>query len=120
MLGMSLLMALWAADSQNNLRAIDRLALRGTRVLVAVIAVVFAAFLALLAVADRLDDVDPRNRVIPAAAAVATIIIAAIALRSAARAQRLSNVRSAVTCIFGAYAGALCVAGVAAFPAIDR
>lgn len=120
MLGMSLLIALWAADSQNNLRAVDRFALRGTRVLVAVIAAVFAAFLALLAVADRLDDIDARNRVVPGAAAAATIIVAAIALRRAARAQRLSDVRGAVTCIFGAYAGALCVAGIAAFPAIDR
>lgn len=120
MLGMSLLMALWTADSQNNLRAIDRFALRGTRVLVAVIAGVFAAFLVLLALADRLDDIDPLNRIIPAAAAAGTIMVAGGALRFAARAQRLSNVRGAVRCIFGAYAGALCVAGVAAFPAIDR
>ncbi len=117
MLGISLLIALWAADSHNSLRAIDRIALRGTRVLVALMVGVFAAFLVLLAVADPIES---HHKVVPAAAAVGAVVIAAIALRFAGRAQRLSNVRSAVTCIFGAYAGALCVAGVAAFPAIDR
>ena len=120
MLGMSLLIALWAIDSQNRLRAIDRFALRGTRVLVSAMVCVFAAFLVLLAVADPMDSIAPLNRVIPVATAVGAIVVAAIALRFAARAQRLSNARSAVTCIFAAYAGALCVAGVAAFPAIDR
>ncbi len=117
MLGTSLLIALWAADSHNHLRAIDRFALRGTRVLVAIMVGVFAAFLVLLAIADPIES---RDKVVPVAAAVGAVVIAAIALRFASRAQRLSNVRGAVTCIFGAYAGALCVAGVAAFPAIDR
>jgi len=122
MLGMSLLIALWARESQNNLTATDRFALRGTRVLVAIIACVFAAFLLLLAAADRLnyEPIDHLNEVIRISAAAVTIIVAAVALRYAARAQRLSDVSSAVVCTFGAYAGALCVAGIAAFPAIDR
>jgi 4-amino-4-deoxy-L-arabinose transferase-like glycosyltransferase len=122
MLGMSLLVALWARDSQNKLTAMDRFALRGTRVLVAAIACGFAAFLLLLAVADRLsyEPLDHLNKVIRITAAAATIIVAAMALRFAARAQRLSNVRSTIVCTFGAYAGALCIAGIAAFPAIDQ
>jgi len=122
MLGMSLLIALWARESQNRLTAMDRFALRATRVLVAVIASVFAAFLLLLAVADRLnyEPIDHLNKLIRIAAAAGTIMVAGIALRFAARAQRRSNVRSAVVCTFGAYAGALCIAGIAAFPAIDQ
>jgi 4-amino-4-deoxy-L-arabinose transferase-like glycosyltransferase len=122
MLGMSLLIALWAHESQNKLTAMDRFALRGTRVLVAAIACVFAALLLLLAIADRLnyEPLDHLNKVIRIAAAAATIIVAAVALRFAARAQRLSNVHSAVVRTFGAYTGALCIAGIAAFPAIDR
>lgn len=122
MLGMSLLIALWARESHNRLTAMDRFALRATRVLVAAAAGVFAAFLLLLAVADRLNyqPIDHFNEVLRIIAAAATIIVAAIALRFAARAQRLSNVRGAVVYIFGAYAGALCIAGMAAFPAIDQ
>ena len=122
MLGMSLLIALWARESQNRLTALDRFALRGTRALVAVIACVFAAFLVLLAWADRLNylPIDHLDEGIRIAAAAATIIVAATALRFASRAQRLSNVRGTVVCTFGAYAGALCIAGIAAFPAVDQ
>jgi len=83
---------------------------------------VFAAFLSLLALADRLNyqPIDHLEEGIRIAAAAATIIVAAIALRFASRAQRLSNVRGAVVCTFGAYVGALCIAGIAAFPAVDQ
>lgn len=122
MLGMSLLIALWARESQNKLTALDRFALRGTRMLVAVIACVFAAFLLLLAIADRLnyEPIDRLNEAVRVSAAAATLIVAGVGLRFATRAQRLGEVRSAVVCTFGAYAGALCVAGIAAFPAIDE
>jgi 4-amino-4-deoxy-L-arabinose transferase-like glycosyltransferase len=122
MIGMCLLISLWACESHNALSGIDSVALRGTRVLVAAIACGFAAFLVLLAIADRVDHgpLDRIDRVIQTSAAAATIVIAAIGLHYAARAQRLSNTRGAIACTFGAYVGALCMAGMAAFPAIDR
>jgi 4-amino-4-deoxy-L-arabinose transferase-like glycosyltransferase len=121
-LGISVLVALWALDSQNNMSGLDRLALRGTRVLVALIACVFAGFLLVLAAQERLDyaRIDQANTVIRIVAALAALLCAAIALRLAARAQHRGNVRGSVVCTFGAYAGALCLAGVAAFPAVDR
>jgi 4-amino-4-deoxy-L-arabinose transferase-like glycosyltransferase len=122
MLGISLLGALWAQESQNNMSRLDRLALRGTRVLVGLIACVFSAFLLLLAAEDRLDygPMDQLNRVIRIVAAIATLLVAAIGLWLAARAQRLGNAQGSLVHTFAAYAGALCVAGIAAFPAIDQ
>ncbi len=122
MLGVSLAIALWAVETRNNLQAIDRFALRATRVLVALIACVFAVFLWVLAVADRIDygPIDQVNGIMRIVAALLILFVAVVALRFAARAQRRSNVQSSVICTFGAYAAALCLTGIAAFPAIDQ
>ena len=108
MVGASLLITLWAVDAQNNMRRIDRFALRGTRAVVAVIALVFAGFLIFL------------GGKVQVVAAIGTLIVAAVALLFAAREQRLSNVRSSVICTFIAYASTWCIAGLAAFPAVDE
>lgn len=121
MLGMSLLIGLWAGESRMS--PLDALALRGTRVLVMLIACVFAGFLALLANGDPpppYDTQDSTNRLIALFAAIATVVVAAISLRRAARAQRQGSASSSVICTFAAYAGALCVSAIAAFPAIDQ
>ena len=121
MLGISLLIALWASDSK--ISRLDSFALRGTRVLVALIACVFSGFLALLSAGHPpppYDNSDVTSRLIALLAAIATLLVAAIALRVAARAQRQGNVQGSVICTFGAYAGAFCVAGIAAFPAVDQ
>jgi hypothetical protein len=93
-------------------------------VLVALIAVVFSGFLVLLSAGNPPPPYaaasDVTNRLIALFAAAATLAVAAIALRFAARAQRQGNVQSSVICTFGAYAGALCAAGIAAFPAVDQ
>ncbi len=108
MLGTSLLITLWAVDAQNNMRRIDRLALQGTRVLVALIALVFAGFLVVL------------GGMVQLVAAIGTVIVAGVALRFAGRQQRLSNVRSSVIYTFIAYAGAWCIGGLAGFPSVDE
>ena len=121
MLGMSLLIALWSGESRMS--PLDSFALRGTRVLVALLACVFAAFLVLLAAGEPpppYDTSDVANRLIALLAAVATLAVAGIGLRFAARAQRQGNLQGSVICTFGAYAGAVCVTAIAAFPSVDQ
>ena len=108
MLGMSVLIALWAREAQGNLTRLDRFALRGTRALVAGIALVFAGF---VLIADARAG---------SAVAVMAVAIVVIALRFSAQAQRRGDVRRSIGWTYGAYVGSLCMTALVAFPAVDQ
>ncbi len=109
MLGMSVLMALWASEAQGDPTPLDRFALAATRVLVSAITVVFIGFVWITGTG------------VPVAVVVVTALaIAAFSLRHAAQAQRRGDVQRSVLWTYGAYVGVLCVAALAAFPIVDR
>jgi hypothetical protein len=121
-LGLCLLMALWAVEIADAPGRIDRIALRGTRVLVAFIACVFVGLLVVLAAARGGDvaSAEEVSRVVLLTAAVLVPAIAVVALWLAIAAQRRGDIARTLHWIYAAYAGALCIAALAAFPAIDR
>jgi 4-amino-4-deoxy-L-arabinose transferase-like glycosyltransferase len=121
-LGFCVLMALWAVEIADTPGWIDRVALRGTRALVAFIACIFVGLLIVLA-ADRGADgaaAEAVSGVVLVAAAVLVAAVAIVALWRGAAAQRGGNIVRTLQWTYAAYAGALCVAALAAFPAIDR
>jgi len=119
--GFGLLIALWAVD-RGDVRftsRLDELALSGTRAVIALVTVVFAAFLLLLAAAASGNPDSSPGPALFVAAAVVIALIAIIALWLGGKAQRRHDIDATLRCSFAAYAGVLCVACIAAFPAID-
>jgi len=114
LLGFGLLAGLWAHAAQQGATRLDRLAVRGTRWLVGAIAWALAAALALLAAAGA------GARPACLAAALGVIASAHFALRVGARAERAGALQRSLFWLYSGYAAALCVAGLAAFPIIDR
>jgi len=112
LLGFGLLVALWLTDARLSATRFDKLALRWTRWLVTVIACGFALFPATLALASS----QPGYLV---ATVVALLIVFGTA-RFAARAQASGYLPLSFGWTFVSYASALCLLGIATFPAIDR
>jgi hypothetical protein len=112
LLGFALLVALWLTDARLSATRFDKLALRWTRWLVTIIACGFALFPATLALASS----QPSYLV---ATVVALLVVFGTA-RFAARAQASGYLPLSFGWTFASYASALCLLGIATFPAIDR
>jgi 4-amino-4-deoxy-L-arabinose transferase-like glycosyltransferase len=113
MLGLSVLIALWAKEAQGNPGQLDRFALTGTRVLVAAFAFVLIGFVALVATQDS-----PIGLKITLPVGIAAI--GTIALLAAGKAQRRGDVQRSLVCTYGAYTAMLCLAAAVAFPTVDE
>jgi hypothetical protein len=112
LLGFGVLVALWLADARLSATRFDKLALRWTRWLVTVIACGFALFPAMLALASS----QPSYLV----ATVIALLVVFGAARFAARAQASGYLPLSFGWTFASYATALCLLGIATFPAINR
>jgi len=114
LLGFGLLAGLWAHETQQSPAGFDRLALRASRILIALTAWTLAAALILFAAA--------REARWPIAAAMAVALIAAahLALRYAAHAQHSGNVVRSLAWTYTAYAAALSLTAPVVLPIIDR
>ena len=114
LLGFGLLVGLWAHDAQNSASRIDRVALRCSRWLLALIAWAFAGALGVFAAAGAVPWLEG------AVAALAVIGSVHGALLLAARGEHADNVQQSVGWIYSGYAAALCIAAVIVLPVIDR
>jgi 4-amino-4-deoxy-L-arabinose transferase-like glycosyltransferase len=114
LLGFGLLVGLWAHDAPHSSLPIDRLAVRVSRYLVALIAWALAGALAVLAAAGEVSW--------PIAAAAALAVLGAMhgALLLAARTARAGDVQRSLGWLYSGYAAALCLAALIALPIIDR
>ena len=114
LLGFGLLAGLWAHDAQQSPSRLDRLALRLSRYLTALIAWMLAGALAVFAAAGEARWTT--------CTAIALALIAAVhlALLCAARAERSGEFQRSLGCIYGGYAAALCLAALVVLPIIDR
>jgi 4-amino-4-deoxy-L-arabinose transferase-like glycosyltransferase len=113
-LGFGLLAGLWAHEAQRSPAPVDRLAVRGSRWLVAVVAWILAGALAVLAAAGA------GSRFACLAAALGVIAAAQVTLRQGARAQRAGQMQRSVGWAYAGYAAAVSVAALAALPIVDR
>jgi 4-amino-4-deoxy-L-arabinose transferase-like glycosyltransferase len=114
LLGFGLLVGLWAHEAQNSAGRIDRLAVRCSRWLLALIAWALAAALGVFAAAGALA------RPVGAVAALAVVGSVHGALLLAARAERREDVQQSLTWIYNGYAAALCLSAIVVLPIIDR
>ena len=112
LLGFALLVALWIADARLSPTRFDKLALRWTRWLVAIIACGFALFPAALALAT--------SHITYLAATLAALAVTVVATRLSAQAQARGDFPRSFGWTYTAYTTALCLMAVATFPAIDR
>jgi 4-amino-4-deoxy-L-arabinose transferase-like glycosyltransferase len=114
LLGFGLLAGLWAHDAQESPSRLDRLAVRLTRYLTALIAWTLAGALAVFAAAGAARW--------PTCSAIGLALIAAVhlALLRAARAERCGELQRSVGWIYGGYAAAVCLAALVVLPVIDR
>ena len=112
LLGLSVLVGLWAGEARGAPSRIDQLAMHSTRVLVAVLACVFAAVLVTLAAAG--------SGVMYVVAALAVLAVSLTALRFAAQLQRRGDLHRSFLATYIAYTAALCLTALAAFPVVDR
>ncbi len=116
LLGVSLLIALWASESQ-RLPATPHASLRWTRGLVGLIGTAFAGTtLAVSAVEWR----TPGRALTDLALAAAVLTCLVLALRRAAQAHRRGSIVESFGWSYGAYAAAFCLSALAIFPMIDR
>src|SRR5262249_48209967 len=114
LLGFGLLVGLWAHDAQNSASRIDRLAVRCSRWLLALIAWALAGALGVFAAAGAVPW--PEGAV----AALAVIGCMHGALLLAARGEHTDNVQQSLGWIYSGYAAALCIAALIVLPIIDR
>ena len=112
LLGLGLLVGLWMGDVQLSPTRLDKLALRWTRWLIAMIATGFALFPALLTLAT--------SRMTYLLATVAALAVTITATRLSAQAQKQGNLQRTFGWTYVCYATALCLMALATFPAIDR
>jgi len=120
LLGFAILIGLWLSElviggRRPSLSRLDRFAIRGTNVLVAVIAVGFAAVLSILALAA--PGLSGINYVINA---VVVVVIALITLFFASNMQRTGDVLRGLSWTYVAYAATVTLSGLAIFPTIDK
>jgi len=114
LLGFGLLVGLWTRDVQQSPARLDRLALRGSRYLIALIAWALASALAVFAAAGA------ASRAGCALAAVALLGAAHGAMLLAARAERGGEFQRSLGWMYTGYAAALCLAALVVLPIIDR
>jgi len=114
LLGFGLLVGLWAHDARNSAGRLDRLVVRSTRWLLALIAWTLAGALVVFTAAGAVPW--------PAGATAALAVVGSMhgALLLAARAERSGNVEQSLGWIYSGYAVALCLAAFVALPIIDR
>jgi 4-amino-4-deoxy-L-arabinose transferase-like glycosyltransferase len=116
LLGFGLLVALWITDARLSPTRFDKLALRWTRWLVAVIAGGFALFPAVLALATA----SAISRAVCVAATLAALAVTFMATRLSAQAQARGDFHRSFGWTYASYATALCLMALATFPSIDR
>ena len=114
LLGFGLLAGLWAHDARHSPRRLDRLAVRLTRYLTALIAWTLAGALAIFAAAGA------ARWATCTAIGLALIAVVHLALWRAARAERCGELQSSIGWIYGGYAAAVCLAALIVLPVIDR
>ena len=114
LLGFGLLVGLWADDAQNSAGRIDRLAVRCSRWLLALIAWALAGALGVFAAAGAV----PWAVGVLAALAVLGSVHGALLL--AARAGRADDVQQSLGWIYSGYAASLGAAALVVLPIIDR
>ena len=114
LLGLALLVGLWAEDARRLPRRGDAPALLGTVALVAVMGAACSLALLVLAAAGAAPVL------LCSGAALAVVILAAAALVGAVRAQRGRDPPRSLAWSYAAYAAALCLAAPLALPVIDR
>ena len=114
LLGFGLLVGLWAHDARNSAGRLDRLVVRSTRWLLALIAWTLAGALVVFTAAGAVPW--------PAGATAALAVVGSMhgALLLAARAERSGNVAQSLGWIYSGYAVTLCLAAFVALPFIDR
>jgi 4-amino-4-deoxy-L-arabinose transferase-like glycosyltransferase len=120
LLGFGLLIGLWLSElvvggRRPSLSRLDRFAIHGTNVLVAVIALAFGAILVILALAA--PGLSGINYAINA---VVVVAIAAITLLFASNMLRSGDPLRGLAWTYTAYAATLTLSGLAIFPVIDR
>jgi 4-amino-4-deoxy-L-arabinose transferase-like glycosyltransferase len=115
-LGVALLVALWASALRRRASRFDEACLTGTRSLVAIIACLLAALLGILAAAELHLII----LIAEAAVALAVVPLALAALRFAATLQRSKNYSACIAAIYAAYALAFTATGLLVLPEIDR
>jgi hypothetical protein len=114
LLGFGVVVGLWAHDAQSSVSRTDRLAVRSSGWLLALIAWALAGALGVFAAAGVVAWA------VAAVAALAVIGAVHAALLLAARAGRSDDVQQSVGWIYSGYAAALCVAALVVLPIIDR
>jgi 4-amino-4-deoxy-L-arabinose transferase-like glycosyltransferase len=114
LLGFGLLVGLWGRDVQKSPARLDRVVLRGSRYLIALIAWALAGALAVFAAAGAASWVRC------ALAALALLGAAHGAMLLAARAARGGDFQRSLGWMYTGYAAAVCVAALVALPIIDR
>ncbi|MBV8143883.1 MAG: glycosyltransferase family 39 protein [Gammaproteobacteria bacterium] len=114
LLGFGMLAGLWAQAAQQAPARLDRLALRLSRYLVALIAWAFAAAILLFAAAGEARWAS--------GTLIALAILAAthLALLCAAGAQRAGDLQRSLTWLYSGYTVAVCLMALALFPIFDR
>jgi 4-amino-4-deoxy-L-arabinose transferase-like glycosyltransferase len=114
LLGFGLLVGLWANDAQSSAGRLDRLAVRSSRWLLALIAWTLAGALGVFVVAGAVPWA--------AGAGAALAVVGSIhgALLLAARAERSGDVSQSIGWIYSGYAAALCLSALVVLPVIDR
>jgi 4-amino-4-deoxy-L-arabinose transferase-like glycosyltransferase len=112
LLGLGVLVALWLPEAQASPTRFDRWALRATRWLVALIGCGFAVFAGVMAFATA--------QYADLLAMIAVLGLAFEATRRSRGAQRDGDLHSSFAWLYGLYVAAVCITGLAVFPAIDR
>jgi hypothetical protein len=114
LLGFGLLVGLWTHDARNSASRLDRLVVRSSRWLLALIAWTLAGALVVFTAAGAAAW--------PAGSTAALAVVGSMhgALLLAARAERAGNVEQSLGWIYSGYAVAFCLAALVALPIIDR
>lgn len=113
-LGLAALAGLWSYEAERAPTRLDRLAVTGTRVLVAALAGVLLAALALLIVSGA----GPPLACLAAALAAGIPAIAALLL--ATRSEQRGDLQRSLLWSYTAYAAAVCFSALALLPVLDR
>jgi hypothetical protein len=112
LLGFGVLVALWIREAQRSPTRWDSVAICSTRWLVVVLSCVFAAFPAIFAISGA--------QPIYLLASGVVLVNTVISTRLSARAQTNGDLQASFRWTYIAYVAAVCVMGIAVFPAIDR
>jgi 4-amino-4-deoxy-L-arabinose transferase-like glycosyltransferase len=114
LLGFALLAALWLQHAQRAPTRLDRLCVRGTRVLIGILGGLLLAALAVLALAGSAA----RGWTVAVCAAI--LALGTPLLRRSRQAQARGALGESLVCAYAAYVVALSLSALVAFPVIDR